>query len=76
MPPSGGAADPLQQQQQQHELRVLATSGIGSVGLPLYTREQLAHAPSIQQGMDPDTERRHRLQYTQFITQLGIHLAV
>jgi hypothetical protein len=63
-------------EQQQHELRVTASSGIGSAGLPLYTHEQLAQSPSIQQGMDPDTERRHRLQYTEFITQLGLATGV
>jgi hypothetical protein len=55
---------------------VLADSGVGSAGLPLYSREALERSPSAEQGMHPDLERRHRLQYTQFITELGISLQV
>lgn len=60
----------------EHELRVTADSGVGSAGLPLYTQQQLLASPSVRQGMDPDTQRRHRLQYTQFITELGMSLTV
>lgn len=60
----------------QHQFRVLAETGVGSPGLPLYTREQLKQSPSVQQGMDPDTERRNRLQYAAFITELGMSLQV
>jgi hypothetical protein len=55
---------------------ITAETGIGSPGLPFYTREQLARSPSIQQGMDPDTERRNRLQYTVFIQHVGMDLGV
>lgn len=55
---------------------ITAETGIGSPGLPFYTWEQLARSPSIQQGMDPDTERRNRLQYTVFIQQVGMDLGV
>lgn len=55
---------------------ITAETGIGSPGLPFYTREQVARSPSIQQGMDPDTERRNRLQYTVFIQQVGMDLGV
>lgn len=55
---------------------ITAETGIGSPGLPFYTREQLARSPSIQQGMDPDTERRNRLQYTVFIQNVGMDLGV
>jgi hypothetical protein len=58
------------------DCRITADTGIGSPGLPFYTKEQLAKSPSIQQGMDPDTERRNRLQYTVFIQQVGMDLSV
>lgn len=70
----------MQQLQQQQPVAddciITADSGIGSPGLPFYTREQLSRSPSIQQGMDPDTERRNRLQYVVFIQQVGMDLAV
>lgn len=60
----------------QEDCVIVAETGIGSPGLPFYTREQLARSPSIQQGMDPDSERRSRLQYTVFIQQVGQDLSV
>jgi hypothetical protein len=49
---------------------------MGSPGLPFYTRQELARSPSVLQGMDPDTERRNRLQYTTFIQDVGMDLEV
>lgn len=60
----------------QQDCVVMADTGIGSPGLPFYTRQQLARSPSVQQGMDPDIERRNRLQYTVFIQQVGMDLSV
>lgn len=53
-----------------------AEMGMGSPGLPYYTPQQLARSPSIQQGMDPETERRNRLQYTIFIQHVGMDMSV
>eukprot|EP00775_Hariotina_reticulata_P004713 gene4713-4963_t len=54
----------------------LPTSGIGSPGLPLYTRQQLESSPSQRDGMDPRKEAQWRRQYTHFISDVGKALEV
>eukprot|EP00878_Enallax_costatus_P029457 GHUV01031942.1.p1 GENE.GHUV01031942.1~~GHUV01031942.1.p1 ORF type:complete len:146 (+),score=23.41 GHUV01031942.1:213-650(+) len=53
-----------------------ALSGIGSEGLPFYSREELLQSPSVRDGLEPHREAQLRRQYTHFVTDVGKNLGV
>lgn len=57
-------------------VKQLFLNGIGSEGLPYYSREELQQSPSLKDGLEPYREAQFRTQYTYFISEVGRNLQV
>lgn len=51
-------------------------SGIGSEGLPFYSKDELLQSPSVKDGLETHREAYFRRQYTHFLTDVGRILGV